>query len=55
MLHQKIEEIRRLENPRSLGGAYCGKWGYPVGKFHVICQIDDVQRIVTIKTLVRLG
>ncbi|MDR2669926.1 MAG: hypothetical protein LBC14_08250 [Desulfovibrio sp.] len=55
LLRRKIEEVRRLEKPRSLGGAFYGKWGYPAGKFHIICRIDDAARVVIIKTLARLG
>jgi mRNA-degrading endonuclease RelE of RelBE toxin-antitoxin system len=51
MLRQKIEEIRCLTNPRSSGGKYNNKWGYIVGKYHLVCTIDDINRIVTIKTV----
>ena len=51
---QKVEEIRRLPNPRSRGGLYRGKWHYPVSNFQVVAEIDDTARTVRLLSYIRL-
>jgi len=52
---EKIEAIKTLENPREAGGRYGGKWAYPIGKFHIICHIDDDNRVVKILSVVSIA
>jgi len=54
LIREKIEAIKALENPRSAGGKYGGKWTYPVGKFHIICNLDDDKRLIKILSIVSI-
>lgn len=53
-VRQKITAIRQVEDPRCLGGCYRGKWAYPVGKLHLIADIDDEKQIVTLLKILKL-
>ena len=55
MVRGKIETIKNLENPRAAGGKHGGKWAYPVGKFHIICRIDDDKKLITILSIVSIA
>ena len=55
VIREKIEAVKTLENPRAAGGKYGGKWAYPVGKFHIICHIDDDERLVKILSIVSIA
>lgn len=54
MLNRKVIEIAQLENPRSMGGAYRGKWMYVAGKYQIRAQIDDIAHIVHLLGFIRL-
>jgi mRNA-degrading endonuclease RelE of RelBE toxin-antitoxin system len=55
MIQGKIEDIKLLEAPRDAGGRRGDKWAYPVGKFPIICRIDDDNRVVTILAIVSIA
>ncbi|NLK46140.1 MAG: type II toxin-antitoxin system RelE/ParE family toxin [Treponema sp.] len=42
---QKLEEIRKMPNPRAEGkalqGNYSGFWRYRVGDYRILCRIAD--------------
>ena len=49
-------KLLMLENPKSIGklllGNYMGKWRYRVGKYRVVCNIDDSKKIIEILNIV---
>lgn len=54
LVKEKIREIKLLDNPYSQGGEYRGKWAYPVGKLHIIAEIDDNILSVKLVKLIKL-
>lgn len=42
---RKLEDIAKLENPRSIGkpltGRLAGLWRYRVGDYRIVCSIED--------------
>ena len=55
MIKGKIEFIKSLEDPRAAGGRYGAKWAYPIGKFHIICRIDDDAKAIKILSIVSIA
>ena len=55
LIREKIEAVKTLENPRAAGGKFAGKWAYPIGKFHIICHIDDDKMVVKILSVVSIA
>ena len=49
-------KLLMLENPKSIGklllGNHMGKWRYRVGKYRVVCNIDDSKKIIEILNIV---
>ncbi|MDR0466814.1 MAG: hypothetical protein LBH94_05600 [Deltaproteobacteria bacterium] len=53
LAEKKISTIKGLDDPRSIGGVYRGKWGYPIGKLHVVALIDDKNQTVRLIELIK--
>lgn len=56
IIHFLRERIEPLENPRSVGKALTGRlgafWRYRIGRYRIICDIQDQQLLVLV---VRIG
>jgi len=55
LIREKLAAVKELESPRAAGGRYGDKWAYPVGKFHIICHIDDDARLVKVLAVVSIA
>lgn len=51
---KKIDQIKKLENPKSQGdsltGNFAGLWRYRAGDYRIICKIkDEILEILVVK------
>lgn len=51
---EKIDWLKTLPNPKKAGGKCMGRWLYPLGKFQLLCCIDDTQHTVFVLKIVQL-
>lgn len=54
VLKNKIDEIKKLANPKFQGGEYRNKWAYQAGKLHIIADIDDTNKKVVFIKVIKL-